>query len=501
MIVFFAFLIFSGFLFGDEIHKLIKVQDRIWKTDPPHEIAGFGSYDNALIYVNILNSYNTFKKVRKNINGVLYDWYAGERSNPSGGFFLHNGFRSFIPAIDEKDLLATYQSSLASFERDYRKAYPVTRASLSLPLSESERQYQNARKTLTWPENCPIHTENIRFGNETVQIVTENCMKELVKKTLSIEGNIVCRRTINQHGEQSSETVAIYTIAINGKDLLIVKQYPQNKQWGERKFGFFRKALTTPTGPILLPDTESIVTFCLPIGLWNIGEIYLEILHMASGRSAIETLKDSQERNKRQIWAILGKTLGILHQKLGKFNRELRQYQVPQLDYQLKNIFLDDNFNVTLIDLDCLGKDPVKELDHIIKHEILLITRNMIKQADGTFSETDIESQFARVYIDGYLSTFATNPALQAKLRTAIAQARLPKDGKTIAGMAQQQQTAAAANQAQQLQRQAYDPLLAAGLEASFQEELKRAKTGDITEQDRDCGKERGSKIFDAFFS
>lgn len=419
ILLFFLFLAFSEFLFGAEILKLTKVQDGIWKTDPPNKIAGFGNYDNALTYASLLHNYSELNKVQKNTNGVLFYWYTGENAKPSGGFFLHNGFRSFIAATNEKDLLATYQSTLASFERGYNKAYPTTASSFPSTLSESERRYQEVRKSLTWTSDGSLH-ENIWVGSETVKIITKNSMKELVKNTLNLTGNVTCQRTINKDGKQSSETVAIYTIIINDESKFIVKQYINSKKWGDRKFELIKEIFRYPTDPIPLPNTLSMINFCLPIGLWDVDGLYLEILPIASGESAEKMLKNTDHSRKRKIWAILGKTLGTVHQKLFQFNTQLESYQVPQMDYQLKNIFIDDDSNVTLIDLDSLGKELTKGLAWIIKNEVLLITKNRIMQPNSTFEEEDIEDEFRQIYIDAYLGTFENNHALQEALRTAI---------------------------------------------------------------------------------
>ncbi len=504
----FSIFAFSGFLFGSEISSLVKVKDDIWKTNPPNKIVGFGSYDNALTYVNILNNYSKLQKTQKNVNGVQFEWYAGEKAKPSGGFFLHNGLRSFIAANNESLLLANYKSVLKSFEEGYGKA----------DFSGSEDRYQKARKILQWPQNCATPTQEVTFNDgQKHKIVTEDCMAALVEQTLGLTSTVTCVRTLNKVGEESSETIAIYTIKQNDKPLYVVKQYPQDKTWSEKKFDFFKKAFTHRTEPISITNTPLQVSFYLPIGLWNVGDIYLEVLNMAPGKSVAAVLQGlgNQERLQRQIWALLGKALGKMHQKIGKFCQQPSDSIVPQLDYQLKNIFLDDSMNVALIDLDSLGKDPIKGLDNIIQQEVLIITKKLVKQWDGAYSEQDIPSEYTRLYINGYLSTFSED--LQHMLRVAIAKVRqIQQNSKLSEEERQQQQIAADAALARQLatedwqgqedvsvggEDQRFQALVTATCQRIFVETQAKAHAGVITKTDNDYmlrrAKEPGDDVTD----
>jgi len=121
--VFSCLLIFSQFVFGVDIKVLQSVAKDIWRTMPPAPaIVGFHVAQNqALEYVNLLNRYSSLgsKIVKKD----LYEWYAD--GGISGGFFLHNGYRSFVAAPNEVVLKANYENTLRYFERGFKKAFPT----------------------------------------------------------------------------------------------------------------------------------------------------------------------------------------------------------------------------------------------------------------------------------------------------------------------------------------------------------------------------------------
>jgi hypothetical protein len=451
-------MFYCFFIFGVteiDLERVVGVDD-VWRTRPP-AVKMVGCHQEksvALGYINILDRYvkKETQTLPKTEQGFTFDWYI-ETGKPSGAFALHKGFICFVPAITPADFMQDYQSKLTKLVDSYTQAFPddvspisppdqATAERVTPPGEWNKKPWDQIQKSLNWPTTVtsPIEIHHCHAVN--FKIPRASAMEELVKQTLGITGNVRCTRAINdpQKGEDFRETLATYIIEIDRKKEFFVKQHPQHYNaagkldhtWSEAKFKSFKKIHEeVDTRPIL--DDSFQVHFCLPIGLWTIGGICLEVLPMASGGpmpTALNQIKgpELQRREKKcLIWRSLGKALGLIHKKLGKFNKDSKELSVRQLDWQMKNICWDDVRRVfTVIDLDCVGKYPVNDLRLIVENEVMLITRSHtppFQKTDGTIvtpSSKFIREEYAQVYIEGYLEAFDDDKVLQGILLSAI---------------------------------------------------------------------------------
>lgn len=427
-------------VFGRIEKALVRVDQNTWKTQLPNpKIAGFHPTEpGALNYIRLLDGYNTLSKKIVPIDGMANcKWYAGggTAETPSGAFFEHFDdrrvlYRSFVAAKSWESLKNSYNGILKTFVEGFKKGFPEDPAQQIkvAPVSDSPLKIPCVE------ENFPIYQEaqhKTRLPAYTGQPLEERSYKQIAPNQLQayLEKNpfviglnsrpkhVVCQLVPDAVG---GETAAVYEVSADGQNFIVKQSLDNTLQGlGHTQFENFKRIeqkYGTIASQFPIKTEQFSIELALPIRLCKLKDVgdqyaYLEILRKAKGDPAAQWLeKRSTKLSIADKWRVLGQVLGLIHKKIGKFDSGSVLVEVPEIDYQLKNIFVFDDglgqITVTLIDLGSMGKNPITTQENIYREINTIVDPDKPETLRPSASEEES-------YLEGYRTQVALSQSAQ----------------------------------------------------------------------------------------